>query len=502
MAVQSSAENEEIAISTKPGTYGLALTQSRRTFTVASERTTAKKVQALAYCNPTHRRMARYAAFAIGFLGGLAALTAPAAAQGISLLQDTETERALRSYEDPILKVAGLDPHAVKMYIVNDSSINAFVAEGQNIFVNSGLFIQLKTPNELIGVLAHETGHIAGGHLVRGSAAIQKAMIPMLISTVVGIAAMVAGGGQAGMAIMGLGETAAQAEFNAFSRPQEATADQMGQRYLRETHQSGEGMVRIFERMANESARAHADALATDHPADRDRVAALQSIADASPYANVMDTPEAQHEFDMIKAKMLGYLAPVKDVLSYYPPKNQSKPARYARAMAYMRQPNLKMALSEINSLIAEEPNNPYFHEMLGQIYVAMSQPEKGIIPYQKSVDILPDAPELRVALAAAQLATERKALAQPAIDNLKIALEQNNEDTFAWFEAAQAYSMLDNQPMADLATAERYYSASDARALVFAQRAEKSLDPGSADWQRANDIIAIVKPLVQNQRR
>src|ERR1700749_4369807 len=184
----------------------------------------------------------------------------------------------------------------------------------------------------------------------------------------------------------------------------------------------------------------------------------------------------------MIKAKMIGYLEPVSVVLTAYPPKNQSKPARYARAMAYMRMPNLKMALSEINSLIKDEPNNPYFFEMLGQIYVEMSQPERGIGPYQKSVDILPDAPELRVALAAAQLATEKKALAQSAVDNLKIALEQNNEDTFAWYEAAQGYSALNNQPMADLATAERYYSAGDARALVFAKRAEKSLEQGSSD--------------------
>jgi predicted Zn-dependent protease len=261
-------------------------------------------------------------------------------------------------------------------------------------------------------------------------------------------------------------------------------------------------MVHIFERMADESARVRPDALATDHPADRERVAALQNIADASPYANVTDTPEAQHEFDMIKAKMIGYLSPVNEVLTFYPPKNLSKPARYARAMAYMRQPNLKMALSEIDSLIKDEPNNPYFYEMLGQIYVEMSQPEKGIGPYQKSVDILPDAPELRVALAAAQLATEKKPFAQPAIDNLKIALDQNNEDTFAWYEAAVGYSALGNQPMADLATAERYYNAGDARALVFARRAQGSLQQGSSDWQRANDIVAIVTPLVQKQRR
>ncbi len=451
-------------------------------------------------CNPIRRTLRDAACVCAAMI----AAAGPAQAQAISLLQDTETERTLRSYEDPFLVAAGLEPQAVKIYIVNDPTINAFVAEGQNIFVNSGLFIQLRTPNELKGVLAHETGHIAGGHLARDTDAIAKASVPMLLSMMAGIAAAALGAGQAGMALMAGGTQAAQAQFNAFSRPQEATADQMGQRFLRETHQSGEGMVQVFERLANEVARAsaHPDRYATDHPADRDRVLALQGVADSSPYANVADTAAEQHQFDMIKAKMLGYLAPVPEVLNLYPLKNLSKPARYARAMAYMRKPELKSALAEVDSLIKDEPENPYFHEMLGQIYVEMSQPQRGVPPYQKAVDLLPDAPELRVALAAAQLATERKELTQAAIDNLKIALQQNNEDPFAWYEAAQGYSALGNQPMADLATAERYYAAGDARAIVFATRAERSLEQGTAEWQRANDIVAIVTPLVQKHRR
>jgi predicted Zn-dependent protease len=457
----------------------------------------------LTFCNP-NRRSLRAAGFLLGFFGSFLVVAGPAAAQGIPLLQDTETERTLKSYEDPIITAAGLDPAAVKLYIVNDSTINAFVAEGQNIFVNSGLFIQLKTPNELKGVLAHETGHIAGGHLSRDSAAIEKAEIPMLLSLVVGVAAMIAGAGEAGMLIMQGGGQIAQAQFNAFSRDQEATADQMGQKFLRMTHQSGEGMVDVFNRMADEQARAmaHPDQYASDHPADRDRVASLQEIADSSPYAKTKDSPEDQHEFDMIKAKMLGYLAPVADVIKYYPPGNTSKPARYARAMAYMRQPALANALGEINSLIKDEPKNPYFYEMLGQIYVMMSKPEQGIGPYQKSVDLVPDAPELRVALASAQLATERRAMAQPALDNLKASLLIDNENAFAWYEAAQAYSQLDNKPMADLATAERYYNSGDPKCLVFAQRALAELDKGSPEWQRAGDIVAIVTPLIQKQRR
>jgi predicted Zn-dependent protease len=442
---------------------------------------------------------ARKLAFAIGFFGSLWLQMGSAAAQGISLLQDTETERLLRSYEEPILHVAGIDPAAVKMYIVNDTSLNAFVAEGQNIFCNAGLFIQLRTPNEMTGVLAHETGHMAGGHLIRGSDAIAKAEIPMLLSLLLGVGAAIAGAPEAGMILMGMGQSAAAAQYMSFSRDQEATADQMALRYLRATHQSGMGMVHVFERMANEAAMAvkNPEAYVSSHPADRDRVANLRDLVEASPYRDVPDSPQAIHAYEMVKAKVIGYLLPVQDVLYRYPVTDKSAPARYARAMVYMRQPNLPQALAEINSLIKEEPKNPYFYEVLGQIYVSMSQPMKGIAPYQTSVNLLPDAPQLRVALSVAQIATERKDLEQAAISNLKIAMQQDSENSFGWYEMAQAYSDLGNVPMANLATAERYYSVGALpQSAIFAVRARQKLTKGSPEWERANDIIA----MVQNQ--
>jgi predicted Zn-dependent protease len=442
--------------------------------------------------------------FALGFFGAFWLQIGPAAAQGIDLLQDTETERLLRSYEEPILGVAGIDPNAVKMYIVGDTSLNAFVAEGQNIFVNTGLFIQLKKPNELIGVLAHETGHMAGGHLTRGSEAIAKAEIPMLLSMALGIGAAVMGAGEAAMVLMGVGQSAAAAQFFQFSRVQEATADQMGQKYLRATHQSGMGMVNVFERMANEEAMIvrHPEQFATSHPASRERVENLRTIADASPYRDVPDSPQAVHAFEMVKAKIIGYQLPVRDVFYRYPVSDKSAPARYARAMVYMRQPDLKKALEEINSLIREEPKNPFFYEVLGQIYVSMSQPLKGVAPYQTSVNLMPDAPQLRVALAAAQIATSQKPMEQQAIANLRIALQQDSENPFGWYQMAQAYSDLGNTAMADLATAERYYTVGDLRkAGVFAIRSRQKLAKGTPDWERANDILAIASSQLRQQR-
>jgi predicted Zn-dependent protease len=462
----------------------------------------------LKICNPS-RAQARAAIWrATGLGAGLLAILCtsiePAAAQAIDLVRDTEIERVLHSYEDPILNVAGLDSHLIRIYLVNDPSINAFAMHGPaqsettDIFVNTGLIMQLKSPNEVTGVLAHETGHIAGGDLTRDSGAVAKASVPMLIGMAAGVAAMIAGAGDAGMAIMGVGAQAAQSQFLAFSRTQEATADQRGQKFLLETHQSGRGMLNVFERMADDAAMSarYSQPLISDHPADRERIDLMQREVDASPYRDVPDSPEAVHEFHMIQAKLAGFLIPVDEVLNHYPASDTSEEARYARAVAYFRQPDMQKALEEINTLVRQEPKNPYFWELLGQIYVEMSQPEKGVAPYQKSVDLLPDAPLLRVSLAAAQLATERSPLAAPALDNLKVALQQENDNTFAWFEAAQAYSQLGNQPMADLSTAERYYTVGAMKtAAHFAMLAQRKLPKGSPDWQRAGDIMLVAGP-------
>lgn len=441
------------------------------------------------------QRYARLTAFLLPAALSLPFLfAAPARAQSLALITDDQTQHMLESYETPFLKAAGLDPKAVKLYIVNDATVNSFAAEGQNIFIQTGMIMYLDKPNELKGVMAHETGHVAGGDLTRDRAVIAKATIPMLASLALGVAAMIAGAGNAGMAIISGGMQVAQGTFTSFSRTQEATADQRGMKYLNASHQSGRGMLRTFERFADEEAMSaeRIDTFARDHPASRDRVTALESLVEASPYKDVTDTSAEQHEFDMVKAKLTGFTAPVESVFNKYPLSDTSQPARYARAIVYMRKPDLKLALVEINSLIQEEPSNPYFHQVLGQIQVNMARPDLGVASFQKAADLLPDGDEIRVELAGAQLATEKAPLAQHALDNLKIALQKDNDNVFAWYEVAQAYSLMGNETMASLSTAERFYAiGAYPQATHFARQAQKGLKEGSADWQRANDIMA-----------
>ena len=441
------------------------------------------------------RRAFRFAGLIACSLGALALQAQQVAAQEIRLLRDTETERLLRSYEDPLAKADGLDPAAIRIYLVDDASVNSFVAEGQNVFIQTGMIMYAKTPNELIGVLAHETGHIKGGHLSRDTTAISKASIPMILSMIAGIAAMAAGAGQAGMAVLMAGQQIAEGQFNAFSRVQEATADQIAVKSLNATHQSSEGMLHVFQRFAAEEAMSayHPDQYVLDHPAGQDRVALLESLVEASPYKDVKDSPEATHAYLMVQAKLAGYILPSKEVFHRYPVTDKSEPARYARAMAYSRVPDLQKAMAETNSLIHDEPNNPYFYEVLGQIYVNMAKPELALAPFQKAVDLLPDAPQLHVGLAAAQLATERPELARSALTNLKAASRFENDDPFTWYETAQAYSDLNNQPMADLSTAEQMYAAGVyPEAARFARKAQHGLAQGTSDWERANDIMAV----------
>ena len=432
----------------------------------------------------------------------------PVMAQGINILRDTETEEMLKSYETPLARAAGLDPNATKVWLVGDNEVNAFATfgdGGENVFILSGIVLYVKNANELIGVMAHETGHIKAGHLIRGEVGMQKAMIPMLLSMVVGVAAAIAGAGAAGMVLMGMGQSIAEAQFAQFSRVQESTADQIGTQLLNATHQSPMGMYNMFQRMAAEEARGayKIDPFAVDHPAGQDRVSQLQDIVDASPYRDVKDAPQVEHTFEMVQAKLAGYTLPVQEALNRYPVTDTSEVARYARSMAYLRKPDLPKALAEINSLIAEEPNNPYFYEVLGQINLSMARPADAIPAYQKAVNLKPMAPQLRLALATAELATENAALAPAALQNLKAANLVENDDVFTWYETAQAYSMIKNDPMANLATAEAYYNGgSMMQAVVFATRARRDLTQGSPEWQQANDILGAATPLAAQQRR
>jgi predicted Zn-dependent protease len=324
----------------------------------------------------------------------------------------------------------------------------------------------------------------------------KKAMIPMLLSMAVAIAALAAGVRGAGNAfpvLTSLGEAVSEAQMAAFTRVQESTADQIATKLLLATRQSPMGMYETFERFAADDAKGayKVDKFAVDHPTGQDRVFDLNDAVEASPYREIQDSPQSLHTFQMVQAKLAGYILPVKEGFDRFPESDSSEPARYAHTMLFMRQPNFQKALATATGLIGDEPDNPYFYEVRGQIYLSMARPKQAITDYQKAVNLRPQAPQLRLELATAQLAADDPALANDALRNLKAAILVEDDDAYTWYETAQAYSMLKNEPMENLCSAELWYSVGDMKmAVVFATRARSKLPQGSPDWQRAGDLI------------
>ena len=446
------------------------------------------------------RRFSTFAA-AIGLFSCL--LSSAALARG--LIRDVELEQLVREYTDPILEVAGLEPSAVDIYLIGDPSLNAFVAGGQNIFVHTGLLTETKTPDQVIGVMAHEVGHITGGHLARSDEAIAAATRPMLLTLGLGIAAIAAGAPDAGIAIIAGGQTVAQANFLKYSRIQEAAADQAALTFLEASGQSGWGLYKTFDQLARREAFARADRFEylRTHPLSSQRLQSMLLRVEQSPYRDFGPSEEDQFRFEMAQAKIRGFLSAPETTFRIYREEDQSLPAKYARAIAHYQTPNIDQALTDVDALLAEDPDNPYFHELKGQMLFEFGQVADAIAPHQRSIDLAPDKALLRINLARAMLATEDDVHLEPALKELKLAVRMEPGNGFAWSEMAKAYDRLGDQGMAMLATAERFYSIGARReALQFAQRAKANLDREAPAYRQALDIIAATAPEQGGQRR
>ena len=420
----------------------------------------------------------------------------PAGAQDISLIRDAEIESMIRDFARPIWTVAGLDPNHVEVNLVQDKSLNAFVAGGQRIFINTGTITAADRPNEIIGVLAHETGHITGGHLARTQDAIRSASNVAIVSMLAGLAAIAAGGGDAGAAILLSSPNFAARNFLAYSRTQESSADQAGLSFLEKSGQSGKGLVDFFRILATEEnlKEVDQDPYVRSHPLTRDRITTLERQAKQSPYYDVKDTPENIEKLKRAKAKIIGYLEP-KLALQKYKADDPSPEARYARAFAYYRESLADDALTLINGLLKESPDDPYYNELKAQILFESGHPEAAGEAIAKAISILPKESLFRIYYGQILLAEGEPDNARTAITQLTAAARVEKEDPGMWAMLAQAYHIVGNQPMADLSTAEQYLLTGQTPAAVqLASRALKGLERNTPSWWRAQDIVYVAQ--------
>jgi len=433
----------------------------------------------------------------------VAAAAWPTVASAQSLIRDAEIEATLRAYEEPLLVAAGLNPDDVDMYIIQDPSVNAFVAGGQNIFVHTGLLLAADNPNEIIGVLAHETGHIAGGHLARSREAASQALGPALISIGLGVLAIAAGAPDAGAALIAGSQQFAMASYVRHTQVQESAADQAGAQYLDATHQSGRGLIDFFNKNIRpyEFMARRAPPYLMTHPFSSDRVESLRQRVAASQYFDTPENADFVRRFQFMQAKLVGFISSQGQTLARYPLRDTSQPARYARAVAYYRASDLPRARTELESLMAEDPRNPYFQELMGQILFENGRAEESVQYHRRSLELAPNQPLLQINLARALIAAHGRQGGDEAIPLLQAALGREPDNAFAWRELASARDLRDEQALAELASAEQNFALGDyGAALSFAERARRTLPRNTPAYLRASDIVNFAGAEVQQR--
>ena len=371
----------------------------------------------------------------------LASVARPALAQ--SILRDAETEAFMADMSAPLVKAAGMQPRNVEIMVINDPEINAFVAGGQYVWVHSGLIAQADNVNQVQGVVAHELGHIEGGHIVRFGEGMREATGVTLLSLVLGAAAIAAGGAEAGLGIMGLGQQAAMSKFLAFSRGQESSADLAGARYLSAAGVSGKGSLEFFKKLQNQEYRLaipQDNSYGRTHPLSGERINVLREVYTVDPAWDKPIDPQLEARFERIKAKLVGFVSEPTQTLIKYPESDQSIPAHYARAYAWHKSAYPQRALYEADALLAAAPNDPYFLELKGQILLESGRPKDAVGPLREAVK-LTNQPLISVLLAHALIATEDEANFAEAEDVLRIAVARDRENPFAWYQLGVVYA-------------------------------------------------------------
>ncbi|MEE8394120.1 MAG: M48 family metalloprotease [Rhodospirillales bacterium] len=416
----------------------------------------------------------------------------------MSFIRDAEIENTIRSYAAPLFQAAGLEPSAIEIYLVNDNSLNAFVAGGQKLFLNTGLLMRSEHPGQLIGVIAHETGHISGGHLSRIHAAIEKSSAASVLSYVLGGAATIATGrADLGQAIIMGGQQVGVRSFLKYSRTQESSADQAALTILENTKQSARGLLEFTKILSGQELLSpnRQDPYLRTHPLTRDRIAALEAHVAKSPYSDIAPPPDFQKAHRRMLAKLRAFTESFAITMRRYKETDASLESRYARAIALYRHSKLEEAVVLVDSLISEYPIDPYFHELKGQMMFENGRVAEAMASYETAVRLLPGSPLLRYALAQAQIESNDKALLEPAIANLRGALEQDSDSPATWRSLAIAYGRQGNMGMSSLAMAEEaLLMGKPADAVYYAGRAEKLLPAGTTVWLQAQDILQAAK--------
>ncbi|KXF77286.1 peptidase [Paramesorhizobium deserti] len=430
---------------------------------------------------------------------------ASAQSRSVPIVRDAEIEALVSDYATPIFKAAGLGSRGIRIVLVNNNSFNAFV-DGRRIFINTGTLLQAETPNEVIGVIAHESGHLAGAHQQRLREQLRRAQTMAVIGMLLGMGATAAGAASGNSSVAGAGgglalggAEMAMRNLLSYQRTEEITADRSAVTYLERTGQSAKGMLTTFERFANALSLTgtRVDPYRISHPMPRERIANLETLAHKSPYFDKKDPESLQLRHDMMRAKIAAYTGASGGAMRIFRNNPRGTAARYGDAISTYLNGSPKSALAKMDALIKEQPKNPYFQEIRGEILLKANDPAGAAKAFQRAAALDPNKSSLiRMSYGRALMLTGSRDNMPAAIRELKAGIVRDPEFPAGYGYLAQAYGQMGDIGEAELATADmHYYSGNIQEARIFATRAQQKLKRGSPEWVRAQDIINSKKP-------
>jgi predicted Zn-dependent protease len=415
-------------------------------------------------------------------------------AQGRQIIRDAEIENTIRASVTPIFQAAGLSPSAVDIILIDDPSLNAFVAGGQRIYIHTGLLMRAESPQQVIGVIAHETGHIVGGHIAARINEVRQTSKALLISYLLGLGAAIATGrGEVAAATISGAQDVALKNILSYSRSQEQAADQAAIRLLQATHQTPEGLLSFMEILSGQEAllSANQDPYLRTHPLTIERITFLRNAVAQSPYRDALPPEKIAEQYARMRAKLIGFLKPKSQVFRDYPKDDNSLEARYAHAIAYYRTADMDRALPLVDGLIDEHPDDPYFHELKGQMLFEQGRLQESLPHLETAAKLLPDSPHILLLLSQVLIETNDPESDKQALAHLERVLQAEPGNGFAWRLAATAYGRQGDKGMLSLAMAEAALAGGRfSEAKAHSQRALDILPTGSPNWLRADDVF------------
>lgn len=413
-------------------------------------------------------------------------------ANSATLINDTEIERKITQIIMPVANAAKIPESRLKIYIVNDDSFNAFVRGGEDVFIYTGLLKQIKNPNALRAVVAHELGHTIGGHMVQMSQRMHDELMRTMIIQALGVGLMVAGGNPtAGVGVMAGASGIAQQSMLSFSRDEERMADDMAIDLMVKANQNPNGLIEVFEQMRDMSGEfeSRVNPNRINHPLTSERLNnAKTKIGKLKKIPQKKDTEitRENNEYEILRAKLIGYLDTDKNVIAKYPYSNKSDAAIYARAIANMRGGDLDTAKTGTKTLIKRNPNNPYYYELLGDIEYQYGAYDDSVAAYEQSLKLIKSAPQIETALALVLSERNKPGDKSRAKELCKSVILHEPSPLAYWILAR-----VTDDGESDWAMAEFYNMNNDTKnAKKYAKMAQKKSAKDSPEYIKSGDIL------------